>query len=134
MKVGQVANLYDIIYGESSRKQSGAIVEYLPGEGNETPYVDSSDDEDSFHEEWSGWELMRHESKFPRFDRKAKVPTFTLGMKFSRRHLFKDVIIWYGLAERKVIKFIKDDEDRIRAKCDWPKCPWFCLLATTTRT
>ena len=53
-------------------------------------------------------------------------------MKFNGKKEFKDAIIKYGIAERKVIKFIKDEGDRIRAKCDWPMCPWVCLLKKTS--
>ena len=63
---------------------------------------------------------------------KAVVPVFVLGMKFSDKKLFKDAIIQYGIAERKCIKFIKDEGNRVRAVCDWPMCPWVCLLKKTT--
>jgi hypothetical protein len=57
-------------------------------------------------------------------------------MKFNSKADFKKAIIRYGLAERKVIKFIKvkDEPKRIRAKCDWPHCPWVCLLSDNSRT
>ena len=60
---------------------------------------------------------------FPRFDRKTYVPKFVIGMKFSDKKEFKDAIIKYGLAERKVMKFVKDEGNRVRAVCDWPFCP-----------
>uniref|UniRef100_A0A0A8YLB4 Transposase MuDR plant domain-containing protein n=1 Tax=Arundo donax TaxID=35708 RepID=A0A0A8YLB4_ARUDO len=55
-------------------------------------------------------------------------------MKFSGEKQFKKAIIKYGLAERRVINFIKDEADRVRAKCDWASCPWVCLLSTNSRT
>ena len=55
-------------------------------------------------------------------------------MKFSCKKQFKKAIIKYGLAERKVINFIKNDPVRVRAKCDWKGCPWVCLLSTNSRT
>ena len=99
-------------------------------DGNSTPYVDSSDEDESF-EEQSGDEVIGKEDQFERFDRKAEVPVFALGMKFSGKKDFKDAIIKYDLATRRVIKFIKDEGDRVRAICDWPLCPWVCLLKKT---
>lgn len=55
-------------------------------------------------------------------------------MKFSGKKLFKKAIIKYGLAERKVIKFVKDEGRRVRAKCDWPTCNCHCLLSTHSNT
>ena len=55
-------------------------------------------------------------------------------MKFSCKKQFKKAIIKYGLAERKVINFSKNDPVRVRAKCDWKGCPWVCLLSTNSRT
>jgi len=86
-------------------------------DGNSTPYVDSSDEDESF-EEQSGDEVIGKEDQFERFDRKAEVLVFALGMKFSGKKDFKDAIIKYGLATRRVIKFIKDEGDRVRAICD----------------
>ena len=100
-------------------------------DGNSTPYADSSDEDESF-EEGTSDQVIRKEDKFPKFDRKSETPTFALGMKFNGKKEFKDAIIKYGLAERKVIKFIKDEGDRVRAKCDWPMCPWVCLLRKTS--
>ena len=100
-------------------------------DGNSTPYADSSDEDESF-EEGTSEQVIGKEDKFSKFDRKSETPTFALGMKFSGKKEFKDAIIKYGLAERKVIKFIKDEGDRIRAKCDWPMCPWVCLLRKTS--
>jgi len=100
-------------------------------DGNSTPYADSSDEDESF-EEGSDGEVFIKEDNFLRFDRKAVVPVFVLGMKFSDKKLFKDAIIQYGIAERKCIKFIKDEGNRVRAVCDWPMCTWVCLLKKTT--
>jgi len=55
-------------------------------------------------------------------------------MKFRSKKQFKKAIIRYGLAERKVINFIKDDPKRVRAKCDWRHCPWVCLLSNNSRS
>src|SRR6185295_3734929 len=55
-------------------------------------------------------------------------------MKFRSKKQFKKAIIKYGLAERKLIKFIKDEADRVRAKCEWQHCPWVCLLSRNSRT
>lgn len=53
-------------------------------------------------------------------------------MKFSYKKEFKVAIIDYGITAMNVMKFIKDEENRVRAICDWPLCPWVCLLKKTT--
>ena len=55
-------------------------------------------------------------------------------MKFSGKKEFKEAIIKYCLANRKVIRFIKDEPTRVRAKCDWQHCPWVCLCSKNSRT
>ena len=36
--------------------------------------------------------------------------------------------------ERRVVRFIKDEPTRVRAKCDWGQCPWVCLCSKNSRT
>ncbi|XP_015622730.1 uncharacterized protein [Oryza sativa Japonica Group] len=101
--------------------------------GNETPYEDS-DSEQSIDELGSDGEVTTKKSKYPRYKKKAGVPTFELGTKFSCEKLFRKAVTAYALSERKVINFIKSDPKRVRAKCDWPSCPWVCLLSKTSRS
>jgi alpha-galactosidase len=101
--------------------------------GNETPY-EESDSKRSIDELGSDGEVTTRSSKFPRYKKKQGVPVFELGMKFSSKKLFRKAVTAYALSERKVINFIKSDPRRIRAKCDWPSCPWVCLLSKTTRS
>jgi alpha-galactosidase len=82
-------------------------------DGNSTPYAYSIDEDESFEEGPDG-EVLRKEDNFPRFDKKAVVPKFVLGMKFSDKKLFKDA------------------GNRVRAVCDWPMYPCVCLLKKTT--
>nr|AAT44272.1 hypothetical protein [Oryza sativa Japonica Group] len=100
--------------------------------GNETPY-EESDSKRSIDELGSDGEVTTRSSKFPRYKKKQGVPVFELGMKFSSKKLFRKAVTAYALSERKVINFIKSDPRRVRAKCDWPSCPWVCLLSKTTR-
>ena len=91
-------------------------------EGNDTPYMDSSE-EYSYDEDEHG-NSVRMKSRFPRFDSKAAIPIFSLGMTFRGRRQFKRALGKYGLAMKRHICFVKDEAGRIRAKCSWPKCPW----------
>jgi hypothetical protein len=84
--------------------------------------VDSDEDDDSYDETPEG-ELLRKERKFPRFDGSAAVPSFSLGMSFTDKSTFREVVIKYGLVERKVIKFVKNEGTKCRAVCLWPNCP-----------
>ena len=54
-------------------------------------------------------------------------------MKFHGKNQFKAAITNYGMDERKEFKFIKDEGDRVRAKCTWAKYPWVCLCKKTSR-
>ena len=99
-----------------------------PDEVKEEEEPDSSEDNDSYEEDSDG-QVVRKESHYPRY----KGQKVLLGMKFEGKKEFKDAIISYGLAERKEIKFIKDEGDRVRAKCTWETCPWVCLCKKTTR-
>jgi len=130
---GQTAQLDDIFIGGTSTQTGDCTV--IEDEGNMTPYAKSSDEDESFEDLGSDADgLVRKESKYPRFSKKDPVPKFSLGMKFNGKRQFKKAIIKYALAERKVIKFVKDEGDRVRAKCDWPTCPWVCLLSTNSTT
>lgn len=130
MRGGQRATLDDIVV-EGANYAMPIGFEY-EDDGNETPYADSSDDEDSLDEGADG-EIGRKEDSCPRYKKTNGVPQFQLGMKFRGKKQFKKAIIRYGLADRRVINFVKDDTKRVRAKCDWEHCPWVCLLSNNSR-
>ena len=90
---------------------------------------DSNEDDESYDEDSDG-QIVSKDSHYARYNNGRKL---TLGMKFSGKKQFKEAIISYGMAERKEIKFIKDEGDRVRAKCTWAKCPWVCLCKKTSR-
>ena len=127
IKKGEAASLDDVIYeGVDSSSQNEQEDE---DDGNNTPYLDSSDAESI--DELGG---TGQGSLYPRFNKKKPVVKFKLGMKFSSKKQFKKVVIKHGLDERKVIRFIKNDPKRVRAICDWEGCPWVCLLSNTSRS
>ncbi|XP_066374845.1 uncharacterized protein [Miscanthus floridulus] len=127
IKKGEAASLDDVIYeGVDSRPQNEQEDE---DDGNNTPYLDSSDAE--YIDELGG---TGQGSLYPRFNKKKPVVKFKLGMKFSSKKQFKKAALKHGLDERKVIRFIKNDPKRVRAICDWEGCPWVCLLSNTSRS
>jgi len=97
-------------------------------------YEDSTDFNDSFDETDGEGHLVKRESRYPRFSENHDVPQFSLGMKFTDKQQFKEAIIKYGLHEKKLIRFKKDDLQRVRAVCDWVTCSWTCLLSNTTKS
>ncbi|KAJ1255368.1 hypothetical protein BS78_K252900 [Paspalum vaginatum] len=114
LKSRQSAQLDDVfVDGPRNLTRDSTVID---DEGHVTPYGNSSDDEKSYDDLGSGDEVLTREDKFPRFNKKDAVPKFSLGMKFSGKKQFKKAIIKYGLAARKVIKFVKDEGDRVRAK------------------
>lgn len=62
-------------------------------EGNDTPNMDSTE-EYSYDEDEHG-NSVRMKSRFPRFDSKAAVPIFSLGMTFWGRIQFKRALVKY---------------------------------------
>jgi len=120
-----LASLDDVEVSGRAPKQSEIEV---PIEGYDTPYADS-DDEDSVEEVDSDGQLRKKKDHYKRFKGSDEVPKFELGMKFSEKKEFKDAIVRYCLHERKVVRFVKDDPKRVRARCDWAHCPWVCLCS-----
>ena len=96
-------------------------------------HVDS-EDEDSFEEIDNDGEVRKRKDHYRRFKCSGEVLKFELWTKFSGKKEFKEAIIRYCLHERKVVRFIKDDPKRVRAKCDWGHCPWVCLFSKNSRT
>ncbi|CAN6273446.1 unnamed protein product [Urochloa humidicola] len=132
LKRGHIASLDDVFLEGSTAMPAG--FEGSQDDGSETPHAQSSDDEDSMNELDRDGQLSRKDNNFTRFDKTTRTPTFSLGMLFKSKKQFMEAIIRYGLAERKVINFIKNEPKRVRAKCDWKTCPWVCLLSINSRT
>lgn len=127
VKKGEATSLDDVIYDNvASKRENGQVDE---DDSNNTPYLDSTDAESV--DELGGTE---QHSMYPRYNKKNHVVKFKLGMKFSSKKQFKKAIIKHGLDERRVIRFIKNDDKRVRAICDWKGCPWVCLLSNTSRS
>ncbi|XP_004953070.1 uncharacterized protein LOC101779108 [Setaria italica] len=132
LKRGHIASLDDVVLEGSTAMPAG--FEGSQDDGSETAYAQSSDDVDSMNDLDSDGELSRKDNSFTRFKETTGTPIFALGMLFKSKKQFKKAIIRYGLAERKVINFIKNEPKRVRAKCDWKACPWVCLLSINSRT
>ena len=130
LRSGGLASLDDVEVSGRAPKQSEIEV---PIEGYDTPYADS-DDEDSVEEVDSDGQLRKKKDHYKRFKGSDEVPKFELGMKFSEKKEFKDAIVRYCLHERKVVRFVKDDPKRVRARCDWAHCPWVCLCSRNSRS
>jgi alpha-galactosidase len=123
LKTGKAVDLDDFIFeGHSVLPLSKSDDEDLSDESNDTPYYDSSEDEASYDEQSDG-ELVRNNEDLPRYNSKADVPYFALGMRFRGRKQFRRAIIKHGLSEKRAFKFVKNDLGRVRVKCTWTNCP-----------
>jgi len=80
LKSGQFAQLDDVFVDDPSNQSGDCTI--IEDDGHVTPYVNSSDDEESFDDMGSGDEVITKENKFPRFNKKDPFPKFYLGMKF----------------------------------------------------
>ncbi|KAH7852996.1 hypothetical protein Vadar_031873 [Vaccinium darrowii] len=54
-------------------------------------------------------------------------PKFKVGMIFPTRNNFKAALKEHAIRTRKLIKFIKNDSERVRAVCKGKKCSWVLL-------
>lgn len=66
----------------------------------------------STHEENSEGETERWKSQENRYDSKAPIPVFVLGMTFMCSMQFEKALIKYGLKTQRHLNFIKDEKTR----------------------
>jgi len=97
-----------------------------------SPALDSS--EEFSYEENNDGETERWKSLENRFDSKAEVPVFSLGMAFRDSRQFKKALVKYGLKAHRSLRFPKDEKNKVRAVCDWKGCQWFTYGSITTRS
>jgi alpha-galactosidase len=105
----------------------------IEDDDNATSYEDSSGEEYSV-EELSESEVVSKTSYYPRYNKKDASPKFEIGMKFNGKKRFKKAVTKHGLVERRFIRFIKNEADRIIAKCDWATCQWRCMALVRSRS
>jgi hypothetical protein len=97
-----------------------------------SPYCASSDEYS--YEENSEGETDRWKSQENRYDSKAPVPVFALGMAFRCSRQFKKALIKYGLKTHRHLNFIKDEKLKVRANCSWEGCNWLIYGSKTSRS
>lgn len=88
-------------------------------------YDDATDEEDGH--------IVRRKTKFTKYDPKTEIPHLSLGMVFRSKHQMRKAVVKYGLVTHRNIVFLKSEEDRVRAKCGWPSCPWVIYAAKRSR-
>jgi len=89
MKSGQVANLDDVIL---DRPNSTPTTFELDDDANDTPYANSSVEDES-EEEASEGHLETKHNYYPRFNKSVPSPRFVIGMKFTGKKQFKKAVI-----------------------------------------
>jgi hypothetical protein len=112
-----VANVEEVI------EQQNIEAEYESG-SEDFSYDEASDGEGKF---------IRRRTKYARYDSNTEIPHFSLGMVFKSKIEFRKTVIKYGLKTYRNIKFMKSEDDRVRAKCAWPGCPWLIYGAISSR-
>jgi hypothetical protein len=98
----------------------------------DSPYMNSSDEYS--YEENSDGETVRWKSLENRYDSKASVPVFSLGMCFRDSRQFKKALLKYGVKTHRHLRFDKDEAKKVRAFCTWPGCQWMIYGSLTTRS
>ena len=107
-----------------------AEVDNLEDDGS--PYFNSSDEYS--YEEGSDGETIRWRSTENRYDSKAHVPMFALGMAFRSSRQFKKALVRYGLTTHRHLLFPKDEKNKVRAICSWKGCKWLIYGSKTSRS
>ena len=102
-------------------------------EADEKDWAYDSSDEDYSYDEDSDGQVVRRKSQFPRYNNDTEIPHFSLTMVFRSKNQLVKALKRYGLATKRSISFVKSEEQRVRAKCDWPGCPWMLYGAKTSR-
>jgi alpha-galactosidase len=118
LKGGEAASLDDVVLERPKEVSDMCEIE---DDGNATSYENSYGEEDSI-EELSDGEVVIKRSTYPRCNKKDPSPKFEIGTKFSGNRQFKKVVTKHGLVERRFIRFMKNEADRMIAKCDWDTC------------
>lgn len=87
---------------------------------------DSSDELNSGHSSSDEeGESRKQERKYTVFNEKTKMdnPVFEVGMEFKTHDLFANAVKKYSIIHGKKIKFLKNDREKVRAKCQ-DGCDW----------
>jgi hypothetical protein len=124
-KLGENKKLAMIIAGGFEDEQENL-------EDDDSPYLNSSDDYS--YEEDSDGESFKWKSTENRYDSKAHVPVFALGMAFRSSRQFKKALVKYGLTTHRHLLFPKDEKNKVKAVCSWKGCNWLIYGSKTTRS
>ncbi|XP_051214910.1 uncharacterized protein [Lolium perenne] len=111
-----------------------ANIEEVTEQQNIEAEYDSGSEDFSYDEASDGeGKFIRRRTKYARYDSNTEIPHFSLGMVFKSKIEFRKAVIKYGLKTYRNIKFMKSEDDRVRAKCAWPGCPWLIYGAISSR-
>jgi hypothetical protein len=114
-------------------KEKALVVVEVPNlENPGSPICDSSDEYS--YEENSEGETKRWKSQQNRYDSKAPIHVFALGMAFRCSSQYKKALIKYGLKTHRHLNFTKDEKTRVRAICTWTSCNWLIYGSKTSRS
>jgi hypothetical protein len=91
----------------------------------------NSSDDYSYEEDSEG-ESVRWRSTENKYDSKAQVPIFALGMAFRSSRQFKKAVVKYGLSTHRHLLFPKDEKNKVKAICSWKGCNWVIYGSQTT--
>ncbi|XP_031374136.1 uncharacterized protein LOC116188805 [Punica granatum] len=76
--------------------------------------------------------------KYPEFDENATFGEvqLQLHMLFPNLIMFKKAVTYYNISIGRVFKFVKNDNERVRAKCRSEGCKWeiFCFWSNVVKT
>ncbi|WVZ73922.1 hypothetical protein U9M48_022173 [Paspalum notatum var. saurae] len=115
LKTGEGGSLDYIVLEKSNRKAT----EFLEIGGGDVTRYEESDENESVEMVGSECELRKKSDCYRKFDANYPASTFEIRIKFTGKKEFKEAILRYCFRERKVIKYLKDDDSRrIAAKLE----------------
>ena len=100
--------------------------------GDGVEYFDS--DGDASYDEDSDGAFTRRKCRFPIFDSSVDTPQFAVDMCFRGNDQLKDAIERYALKMKINIRYVKNEQKRIRAVCRWKGCPWLLYASHNSRS
>ncbi|KAK9012084.1 hypothetical protein V6N11_040154 [Hibiscus sabdariffa] len=92
------------------------------GSGDVTNYIHSSDVGSYDSEE--DVEVVCKKSKKVFYDPSKPVPCLALGLIFTSTRPFKDALVNYVVVRRFDYKLVRNENDKVNAKCKGEGCPW----------
>ncbi|CAN1240809.1 hypothetical protein LINPERPRIM_LOCUS4679 [Linum perenne] len=83
-----------------------------------------SDEVGYYDETDSDNEIYRMKSLYPKYDKNSTKPYFETSMTFNSMKEVREAIRKHAIIDRKDVRWVKNDSNRVRLECKWKGCNW----------